>query len=542
MKEIKDGILQNKMLLFIIIIGGFLRVYGLNWDQGHFLHPDERLYVLSSNISLPKTIQEFFSPNSPLNPHMFYYGPFPLYLYKIGSLYLLPFLSFLIASRLISSLFSILTIPLLFLIGKQLFSSRLGRYAAFIFSFSVGSIQYAHFNTTESILVFLLTIITFLSIQLVMKKNYYLLIPLGILTALSYATKIIGITFILFPLLSLALIFKKDEIRKNIVWVIIFISILFIVGFFIAPYQIIDNASFIKEQNYMQNVTYGKEKPPFVIIYENTLGYIYPLVNILPFTFGFFSLPIALLGLFLFIKKYFLRDRKKMLYLFILIYPIFYFLWTGNWYAKFARYYILLFPFMSIWTAVALEKIRHYKRYILLTLIAINGILFVKIYTTPNTRIQASDWIYKSVPQKKIIIGEHWDDNLPLTIDMKSPSSYTTLQLGVYESDTEKKINDLANILNQGDYLILSSRRVYYSIMRNSRIYPLTSKFYNLLFEEKLGYILVKKFTNYPFFTSDDFADESFQSYDHPPVYVFKNEKKLSESLLKEIITHDAKM
>ena len=60
--------------------------------------------------------------------------------------------------------------------------------------------------------------------------------------------------------------------------------------------------------------------------------------------------------------------------------------------------------------------------------------------------------------------------------------------------------------------------------------------FYKLLFEEKLGYMLEKKFVNYPFYFSDDFADESFQSYDHPPVIIFENVKKFDFEQIYDLI------
>src|SRR3989344_5625789 len=134
---------QNSFLLIIIIfMGAFLRLYGLNWDQGLYLHPDERLYVNASNITLPHSISNFFSPNSPLNPKMFYYGSFPLFLYKVTNVIFLPKFSFLLASRLVSSIISILTIPIIFLIGRQLSSAKTGLIASFVFAFSTGSIQY----------------------------------------------------------------------------------------------------------------------------------------------------------------------------------------------------------------------------------------------------------------------------------------------------------------------------------------------------------------------------------------------------------------
>jgi 4-amino-4-deoxy-L-arabinose transferase-like glycosyltransferase len=525
------------ILILIIALGAFFRLYNLDWDQGHYLHPDERLYVNSSNISFPKTVAEFFSPDSPLNPKMFYYGSFPLFIYKIINVTILPLISFSIVSRLVSSLFSIFTILPIYLLTRQFFPKKTGILAVLIFAFAAGLIQHAHFSTTESILTFFLTLITLLSIYFVRKKNWSLALILGILVGASYATKIVGLTFAFIPAISFAiLIFNKREIKKTIFLILIFIFSAAIAGFLFAPYQIIDYQNFSNQQTYMQDVTYGKNKPPFVIIYENTVPYVYQITKVLPFTFGFISLPLALLGLYFILIKFFKEKKEHLLYIFILVFPIFYFLWSGAWFTKFSRYYILLFPFLSVWAAYFLSKLKKIYIIVLLVLIVVNGMLFIRIYLQENTRVQASEWIYANIPNLSKIAGEHWDDNLPLPVIHTFGNNFITTQLTVYDPDSPEKINKLSQDLSQSDYFIISSRRVYYSILVNANKYPFTSNFYKLLFAEKLGYKLEKSFTNYPFYFNDDFADESFQSYDHPPVYIFRNTERLNKEKLVSLI------
>lgn len=529
---------EKLVLILIILLGAFFRFYNLNWDQGYYLHPDERLYVNSSNIYLPKNLQEFFSTNSPLNQKMFLYGPLPLYIYKIVSIYFLPQASFIITSRLVSSVFSVLTIPLIFLIGKQLFSTRVSILSTFIFAFSVGSIQNAHFNTTESILVFLLSLVVLFSFKLLAHEKYSTIVMLGLLIGLSYAAKITALLYIIIPLLSIFLaLLKSRKIKKYIMVTSIFIILTIVFCAVLAPYQIIDFTNFQKDQTYMQGVILGKYKPPFTIIYEQSIPYLYQILKVLPFIFGFISFPLSILGGFL--LGYTLLKNKKInyKYLLILAFPILYFLLSGIWYAKFARYYILLFPFLSVWAGYFLSKLKNTFVIILLLLISVNGLLFVKIYLKENTRIQASKWIYENVAKQSRIIGEHWDDNLPLPLTNNSyGKSFIASQLMAYDPDSTEKIYKLSEDLSSNDYFIISSRRVYYSILVNKNKYPLTSKFYYLLFKGELGYKMDKKFSNYPFYLSDDYADESFQSYDHPPVIIFKNEKKLNSDQIYGLI------
>lgn len=525
-------------LLIILILAGFLRFYGINWDQEHYLHPDERLYVNASNIQLPSTFEEFFSPDSPLNPNMFYYGSFPLYLYKAFSTFFAKDPSFLILSRMVSALVSVFTISIIYILGKDLFSKKVGLLAAFIFTFSVGSIQHAHFNTTESILILLLSLITYYSILLARNGKYSLVIPLAISIGLAFGTKIVGLSFALIPAMALFYpILKKRKQSKIIGFLFLFILLSVVTGFVAAPYQMIDFEQFSREQSYMQNVILGKDKPVFTIIYENTKPYLYQSVQVFPFLIGFFTFPLALIGVFFIIKNVLQRKKNYCLFLFIVIYPLIYFLWSGMWYAKFSRYYILLLPFFVLWAAFALTKFRKVIMGIILIVIAINGILYLKVYSAPHTRIAGSQWIYDNIEAGKTILGEHWDDNLPLPIrSTKILPQYNLRQLPVYDPDTPEKLLKLTEELAMGDYFIITSRRVYYSILRNKEKYPYTTRFYELLFSEQLGYRMIKSFTNYPFFFSDDIADESFQSYDHPPVYIFMNEKRLSQKALVSLI------
>jgi hypothetical protein len=80
--------------------------------------------------------------------------------------------------------------------------------------------------------------------------------------------------------------------------------------------------------------------------------------------------------------------------------------------------------------------------------------------------------------------------------------------------------------LAQADYIILSSNRLYDSIPRLPMRYPLTSRYYELLFNGELGFERVKEFASYPTFLGiqipDQSAEESFSVYDHPRVQIFQ--------------------
>lgn len=538
--KIKKVIIRNKIeiliITLIVVAGSILRFSFYDWDQGHYLHPDERLYVNSSNLSIPKSITEFLSKNSPLNPNMFYYGSFPLYIYKFFYDLFFKGENILYSSRLISAFFSVATIPFIHFLGKNLFSKKVGYISSLIFTFMPGVIQHAHFNTTESLLIFFVTVISFLSAKFSQRYSLLLIILLSICSAFSYATKIIGLLFLIIPSMAALPKVRILPVKKLLLSSLLFAFIFVPTAFFSAPYNLLDWEQFYKEQSYMQGVILGKDKPPFTIIYETTIPYISPLFQTAPFIFGFVTFPLSLIGIFLILKNFIKNPRKNYNYIFVLVFPIVYFLWAGGWYAKFARYYLLLSPFISIWASFFIARLP--RRIIVLPIlfIALNGALFFRIYLTPHTRIEASNWIYGNIPKGKVIATEHWDDSLPLPLVGKNYQDYRNMQLLVYDQDNNSKIELLATSLSASDYIVISSRRVYQSILNNKGLYRQTSNFYEKLFSEKLGFIELKKFTNYPFFISDDISDESFQSYDHPPVLIFENKKRLDKSeLIKRI-------
>lgn len=512
-----------------MFVGAFLRFFNPLWDNGLFLHPDERLFVNAASLSLPKNFIDFFSPSSPLNPHMFYYGSLLLYVYKLASLFS-PF-SFLETSRLFSAFFSAITIAIVFIIGKELFSKKVGLLSSIVFAFATGSIQYAHFNTTESSLIFLIALITLIDIVAVKRKKPELFFLSLFLVGISGAIKITGLTFGFSSLLAFALLIKERLAWKKTIFS--FIGGCIVAGLtyiLLSPYQFIDWSEFMQQQTYMQAVTYGVFKPPFVMIYEKTTPYLYQILHVFPFVFGFVSFPLAFIGLVILIKRIIKNWKTELLIFFLIGFPLVYFAWSGSWFAKYARYYLLLLPFLSLWTGFFLSKLERFLRIVLVLCIICNGLLFMQIYLHDNTRVAASKWIYTNIPMGSVIVTEHWDDALPLSFSaIKDIPTYTMLSLPVYNSESVEKISTIAAITARADFIILSSRRVYVSILQNPVKYPETIAFYQKLFSGQLGFQKIYTMTDYPFLFPDDFADETFQSYDHPPVVVFANTGHFSE-------------
>ena len=156
--------------------------------------------------------------------------------------------------------------------------------------------------------------------------------------------------------------------------------------------------------------------------------------------------------------------------------------------------------------------------------------MFSSIYFHKNTRVEASEWIYKNLPNGSYILSESWDDSLPLSIVNNYGKQFAGEQLPIYDPDTPEKWQKINQSLKKADYYILSSYRGWGSIPTVPEKYPLMTKFYKeLLADKNFYYKKVKEFKPYyyKFFQlPNSWVDESFTVYDHPIVLIYKNTKK----------------
>lgn len=531
-------IIKHVPFLTVLLVAILCRIIGFGWDDWYGLHPDERLYVRAGEqLSWPSSVSELLSPQSPLNPQMFYYGSFPLYLYTLGTsiltqLFQIPyFYAFYGFSRFVSLCVSVLTIWYVYKIGKKYLSLRIGLLAGLLLALSPLAIQTAHFNTTESLLAFFAASITYYSLQLLHHQTIRTSLILGILYGLACSTKVIGFSLGVIPVLALLLHTPRTYRQIFQYGAILGLSGL-IVYLLCSPYTIIDWAEFVRQQEYMQGVITGKYLSPAALIYEKTIPYWYHIANNFPWIFSFVMVPFVVIGWLAFGIKT-IRSRN-IIYLLLVAWPTCYFLIAGQWYAKFIRYLAPLVPFLSIvvaWGLVELTKlfphrVRGFAYGAILAIQAITTIGFLTLYLQPHTRIQASHWIYDNISAEAMLLVEHWDDTLPLPLRGKAPHTFNIETLPSFEPDTDEKLTYVYAQLEKADYLILSSRRVYQAILNNRDRYPMMAVVYDELLDERLGFELVYTATRYPQFLwweiPDDWSDESFQSYDHPPVLIFK--------------------
>ncbi|MFC2023503.1 DUF2298 domain-containing protein [Chloroflexota bacterium] len=150
------------------------------------------------------------------------------------------------------------------------------------------------------------------------------------------------------------------------------------------------------------------------------------------------------------------------------------------------------------------------------------------------------------VSQGSTIANEHFDDPLPFNIDGRiafGSGPYHGLDLALYDEDTPAKLERLLDVLDATDYISMSSGRLHTSIPRLPMRYPITTRYYELLFADKLGFVKAAEFHSYPRLFgiefNDDRAEEQFTVYDHPKVLIYHKTADYERERVRDLLTED---
>ncbi len=595
----------NAVLMIVVVIAAFLRFNGLNWDEGHHLHPDERfLSTVTNDLKWPDNFQDYFNPDtSTLSPYsnpnmgLYVYGMLPVYIVKWVAIHLDKnnYDQITRIGRVMSGLFDIGAIFILFLIGKKLYGRKIGLLAAGLLSFSVLNIQLSHFYTVDTFAnLFILATIYFLLCAYESGRwlDYALT---GLMFGLGLASKLSVFTLVA-PILVMAAFdfyrrIQEGDIRSAIEYTLIrtvTISVVAIVIFrilqpiaFAGPgfWNWTLNPKWTEDIIEQQKITSGQTDLPWVQQWTGR-SIAFPLYNIILWGMG---LPLGLAGFAgLALAAFELVRHRRMEHLIPVTYVGVTFVYHAITFIKFMRYFLPIYPFLILMAAYLISRLwesslvpasqtevtpepEPAKRnfidtirrlvlsrgvaFVVIAVVVVGTLLYAlayaSIYSRPNTRIAASRWMQQNIPAGSTLANEHWDDWLPIG-GVDGISSYgdsglfKSVEMKNYEDDTPDKLNWMVDNLTQADYIIISSNRLYDSIPRLPMRYPLTIRYYDLLFSGKLGYERVKDITSYPSLLGiqihDQSAEESFSVYDHPRVQIFKKTAAFNQAQVRRLL------
>lgn len=575
--------LKRKFLFILIFfLAACFRFHNLNWDENHHLHPDERFLTMLGNAMIqPVSWSAYLDPQqSTFNPRnlgydFYVYGSFPIILNKIIAIYLNHdnYNDFTVQGRFISATMDLLIIIFLYksleLLSKHYqLDQSIKNWAIFLYALAVLPIQQAHFFTTDTFC----NTFWVISFYYALKFHYQLRIRDLILVAIFFALAIASKISALYSLpMIMGIIFQTELIycfnnvkkiainkrikqtailnllKKIIIKSIFIFSLIYFTLRFTDPYLFADhnflnlkiNPHFITNLQTLNSwLTKDSIFPP-AIQWINKPIIIFPLINLIFYGIGIVVFYFFLIGLAYLIQLIKVNFIHYFNFFLILVWLLVFFCYQGIQFNPSMRYFLPLYPFICLISAFGINYCVQYgKKAIikinliicLIFLLLIWPLMFNSIYSHRQTRVLASEWIYQQVAGGSVIMNEHWDDALPLNLTDKYHRQYDIKMIPIFDPDTTSKWQTIKTELAQADYYILSSNRAWGSLPTVPTRYPLTTRFYQELFQENLGFIKVAEFTSYPSLEylgipltlNDDLAEEAFSVYDHPKVIIFK--------------------
>lgn len=580
---------ESIALILIMLLGCVFRLYGLNWDDSQHLHPDERFMVMTAlNISWPDSFADYLNPEtSPLSPYntaigtSYIYGTFPLFLTKglatilhchaYGRLHLV--------GRCLSALFDLGSLLLVYFIAGRLFSRRAGMLAAAFYALAVMHIQQSHFFTADNFLVFWV-LLTFLLLVIFLERKGHRAFLLSSLIGGSYAcalgSKLSAVLFII--IIASAFGIKCFQSRHNSSWLNNLLTLmgnaaLFAISTYllfriVQPYafatgnwfDLTPQPDFWSALDFQRRALAGEVMFPPQWQWVNTAPLLFPLKNVLLWGLGVPLGSAALLGLGLFLGAQMQPLARgssrgaRAAALLALLWILVSFGYGGTGFVKSMRYLLSATPFLIMFAAYTCGNIATRNRFffpvatvLLCALSLLWALAYVSIYAHDTTRVAASKWIYRTVPETSVLANEEWDDALPLPLSHRifeeegiKYKHFESFLLHVYNPESRDTVVQLCEDLGRADYLILSSPRARATIGRLPDYFPVMARYYGLLESGELGFEEVYAGTSYPRLLgreiNDSSAEESFWVYDHPPVRIYQKARAFSGNHCREML------
>lgn len=586
----------NRVLLLIVLLIAFsLRVYGIGWDSGFYAHPDERhiIDVTVNRVHLTLDLGKLLdADSSPLNPRRlengvrlsYSYGTLLIYFLKavsnlvakvLGQQYA-EFESIYVVARSISAIADTLTVLFIYLLALRLFGARTGIIAALLSAFSVIQIQFAHFYVAEPIMTLLLVISLWFAVSAIQDHKNYKFALSGLFLGFAIATKPSAAAFCPALLLLLAIrslesrisgIFSSGEsiastlmlVARRLTYVLPATVLAWAIW---EPYALLDFPTYAQNIVAESQIQRGIIDVPYTRQYIGTIPGWYHLTQYARWEVGI-PLGIAVIfGLFWALFRTLRSGDSKYAVLLIWILP-----YTASILlleAKWLRYMLPIHPVLLILASAVLSNYLLHSRFVtrispepgifialkrLIPYLAIFSVIvgtllwalaFERIYTRPHVWVTASEWIYKHIPPGSTIGTEHWDDRLPLPVEGNSPSIYNYYTIAMYDDlPPDEKLQQIEDVLRNSDYIVLATNRLYKSIPMSPWRYAVATRYYQLLFSERLGFIKVAEFHSSPSLGAvpidESSADDNVAVYDHPPVVIFKKERQLADWELRAL-------
>lgn len=251
-----------KLLILAIIIGAFLRFGGISWGLPIPLHPDEGFvtrdaYKLAASNSFET--KTYNRPNHvSIKANSLIYLAINKFVFNmsdgtsISENFNPHFKLFYSASRSLSALLGVISIVLVYLIGKE-FDKNIGLIAAWLTAIFPSFVEHAHYITPEILQTFFMLLVTYFAILYTKHKRMLFITFMSIFAAFAFCEKYPAGYSCIIIAFSIITTHHKDVymlLKRSLIAFSIFITSIFL----ISPVLIIDYSNVliaIKNENHV---------------------------------------------------------------------------------------------------------------------------------------------------------------------------------------------------------------------------------------------------------------------------------------------------
>jgi YYY domain-containing protein len=470
-KLLPQNVLVGGLLLVVMLAGGYFRFMSPNWDEYTLWHPDERhMTNVASKLGGPLSFTDadipaqqaycleqypatggvggFFDARcSTWNPNnagegLYVYGTLPQFAVRIGAEslreatsdpYWTSYYGVRHVGRLLSALAEMGVLFTVFLIGLHLHGKWMGLLAALLYAFLPFSIQQAHFWTADATANFFVAMTLFWAVKIQKGGGFvsYVFAGLavgGTLASRVNAAPVVGLVILAAGLTALPLLDQQMSWGERSRWLVRPMIGLVLAGFaallifrFTQPYAfmgpgffgLIPNQRWLQDIGEAQTFVSGTWDAPPNWQWVGRTPYIFPLSNMILWGMG---IAVGLAGWIAFAWSLWRLIRGKsgaLLNILLVVWVLFYFGWLGRIWVMTMRYYLPVYPALTLlaaWLLVELVRradaangrVRMIAARGLLGAAAVFtilwGLMFTNIYRQMFAPAQSTYWMMQNVP------------------------------------------------------------------------------------------------------------------------------------------------
>ncbi len=470
MKSIRYTVLF--FLALTVTVGAGFRLAGLGFgidreaQQVLAWHPDEIEWLAGSLLT----------DLDSLNTHYHYYGSAHIYLLFLLNLFLfglakltgaaagMGYAEFIyasgierqIAARLVSVLFSLASVVLIYRVGQIIFDRKTAIFAVLLLALNPISIIHAHYATVDSAFMFWI-LATYLALWLLYKSgpDRRRIVTTGLLLGIAIGTKYNA--GILLAMLITAVISSKNLRFRSILPILVLAGAVFLIT---NPYDILDFQAFRRQLLY--NIKLDGAFQADAGFYLGYLDYLSP--KILGRYIGGTILLMSLAGLLLFGAG---QPRDTLV---LLAHPLLYFLVVGSFDERTPRHMMPVLPFILLFGAYALSRFHDFLSLklpaipaavpvVLLLGTCLAGPVRMDIFSTglmvrEDTRIKAGRWVAANIPGGSKVVVDRNGEYSPLL----SPDEY---DVGAHDFKPGDAVNSFEDVVEGGYEFFIASELMY---------------------------------------------------------------------------------